>query len=125
MGITTRQFGPSAKGDRLTQSEFDENFNFLETDKQPHVQSVIGTVIDFTDAKIFNLPSNPGTGNITHNLADARIGIVQKIYHNSSSAPSLPGSWVAVGSGTYTTSTLNIIYAEWVSGTRVEYWITK
>jgi hypothetical protein len=29
MGITTRQFGPNAKGSRLTTAEMDENFNYL------------------------------------------------------------------------------------------------
>ena len=125
MGITTKEFGPYAKGARPTTAEMDENFNFLDTTKQPHVQSVSGVLIDFKDAKIYNLPSNPGTGNIAHDLAGARLGIVQKIYHMSSSEPDLPASWVAVGSGEYTVDTLNIIYAEWVSGTRVEYWITK
>lgn len=30
MGITTRQYGPNAKGSRLTTAEMDENFNYLE-----------------------------------------------------------------------------------------------
>ena len=31
MGITTRQYGPYAKGSRLTVAEMDENFNYLDT----------------------------------------------------------------------------------------------
>jgi hypothetical protein len=31
MGITTRQFGPYAKGSRLTTAEMDENFNYLNS----------------------------------------------------------------------------------------------
>jgi hypothetical protein len=31
MGITTREFGPYAKGSRLSVSEMDENFNYLNT----------------------------------------------------------------------------------------------
>lgn len=84
-----------------------------------------GTVIDFTLSKRFNSHSSPATGNITDDLTNARAGIVQKIYHNHSVAPTVPAGWVLIGSGTYTTSVLNIVYAEWVSGTRVEYWIVQ
>jgi hypothetical protein len=84
-----------------------------------------GTEIDFTTSKIFNSPASPSTGNITDDLTDAKIGTVQKIYHNSGSAPTVPAGWVLLGSGTYQTSELNIIFAEWVSGTRVEYWIIQ
>ena len=31
MGITTREFGPYAKGSRLTTAEMDENFNYLNS----------------------------------------------------------------------------------------------
>lgn len=81
-----------------------------------------GTTISFARPQIWNSPSSPATGNITDSLTGAVIGTVQKIYHNSGTAPTFPAGWVLL-SGTYTTSTLNIIYAEWVSGTRVEYWI--
>jgi hypothetical protein len=84
-----------------------------------------GTVIDFTNPKIFNTPASPATGNITDDLTGAKVGVVQKIYHNHSSAPTVPAGWVLVGAGTYATSTLNIIYAEWASGTRVEYWVVQ
>ena len=62
---------------------------------------------------------------ITDSLTSAKIGLVQKIYHNHTVAPTFPAGWVKMGTATYTTSTLNVIFAEWVSGTRVEYWITK
>jgi len=84
-----------------------------------------GTVIAFTSSLVYNSPSSPATGNITDDLTGAQIGIIQKIYHNNSSAPTFPAGWVILGGGVYLTSTLNIIYAEWVSGTRVEYWITN
>jgi len=83
-----------------------------------------GTEIDFTIPKIFSLPSSPETGNITDNLTGAVIGIVQKIYHNSGTAPTLPVGWISIG-GSYVENELNIIYAEWISGTRVEYWVTQ
>lgn len=84
-----------------------------------------GTIIDFAASKIFNSPSSPATGNITDSLTGAEIGVVQKIYHNHSVAPTVPAGWKLIGSATYELSVLNIIYAEWVSGTRVEYWIVQ
>lgn len=87
--------------------------------------SSTGTVIAFTSSLIYNSPSSPATGNITDDLTGAKIGIIQKIYHNDSTTPSFPAGWVRLGQGAYLTSNLNIIYAEWVSGTRVEYWITN
>jgi len=84
-----------------------------------------GAVIDFATSKVFNSPASPATANITDNLTGAKIGTVQKIYHNAGTAPTVPAGWVLLGSGTYQTSELNIIYAEWVSGTRVEYWIIQ
>jgi hypothetical protein len=84
-----------------------------------------GTVITFNESLIYNTSASPGTGNITNSLTDAKLGIVQKIYHNDGSAPTVPAGWVLIGSGTYTTSALNIIFAEWCGGTRVEYWIVS
>jgi hypothetical protein len=84
-----------------------------------------GVTIDFTSLKIYNSPSSPATASISDNLTGAQLGYVQKIYHNYSVAPTFPGTWVKLGVGLYKTSSLNIIYAEWVTGTRVEYWITQ
>jgi hypothetical protein len=84
-----------------------------------------GTVISFTSSLIYNSPSSPATANITDDLTGANIGIIQKIYHNHSSAPTFPAGWVKLGTTVYGLSSLNIIYAEWVSGTRVEYWIAR
>jgi hypothetical protein len=85
-----------------------------------------GTTITFTAGTIYNTPTSAATGDISADTTNAKIGIVQKIYHNHSVAPTFnPSGWVKLGIGTYTTSTLNVIYAEWVSGTRVEYWIVN
>lgn len=83
-----------------------------------------GVVIDFTDPKVFNTASAPATANITNDLTLAKTGIVQKIYHNHTSTPTIPGGWVLIG-GEYVTEELNIIYAEWCESSRVEYWITQ
>jgi len=81
-----------------------------------------GTDISFTQNEIYNTSSAVGTGNITNDLTDAQLGIVQKIYHQEGSAPTVPAGWVLMGSGTYSTTALNVIYAEWCGGTRVVYW---
>ena len=94
-------------------------------DKANKAAAITGVSVAFAIPQIYNSVASPATGNITDNLTGAIIGVVQKIYHNNSVAPTFPAGWVKLGSGTYTTSTLNIIYAEWVSGTRVEYLIVK
>ena len=91
----------------------------------PYTVYASGTDIVFTAPFIYNLPATAATANITGNLTDARPGIIQKLYHNHTIAPTVPAGWVLIGSGVYVPSTLNIIYAEWVSGTRVEYWIVQ
>jgi hypothetical protein len=84
-----------------------------------------GVVVDFTEQKVFNTAASAGTGNITDSLDGAKLGIVQKIYHNAGSPPTVPAGWVLMGSGIYTNSVVNVIYAEWCGGTRVEYWIVQ
>lgn len=85
----------------------------------------LGTLITFTSTTVYNEWDAPATGSLTNDLTGAQIGVVQKIYHNHSIAPSTPAGWVLVSGGVYVPGTLNIIYAEWVKGTRVEYWITQ
>ena len=84
---------------------------------------VASTVISFTDLTIYNSVASPATGNITNDLTGAKKGIIQKIYHQHTSAPTVPAGWVLRGGGIYVPSTLNIIYATFAGGTRVEYWI--
>jgi len=92
---------------------------------QPYTTATTGSVISFVVPQIYNSVASPSTSNITDSLTSAKIGIVQKIYHNHTVAPTFPAGWVKMGTATYTTSTLNVIFCEWVSSTRVEYWITK
>ena len=84
-----------------------------------------GAVISFATPQVYNSIASPSSSNLTDNLTGARIGVVQKIYHNAGTAPTVPAGWVLRGTGSYVTSTLNIIYAEWSVGTTVEYWITQ
>ena len=101
---------------------------YTYADFQTGSQSAVaktGVVISFTENEIYNTSGAVGTGNITNNLTGAQLGIVQKLYHQEGSAPSVPAGWVLMGSGTYSTTVLNVIYAEWCGGTRVEYWIVQ
>ena len=88
-------------------------------------KATTGGEVSFTEKEIYNTSASAGTGNITNDLTGAQLGIVQKIYHQEGSAPSFPAGWVLLGSGTYSTTALNVIYAEWCGGTRVEYWIVQ
>jgi len=81
--------------------------------------------IHFTGNTVFGTYSSPISSNLTDTLTNAKLGVTQKIYHNSGTAPTVPVGWVLLGSTTYQTSTVNIIYAEWSEGTRVEYWIVR
>jgi hypothetical protein len=83
-----------------------------------------GVAISFRTSEVYNSVASPGSGSITDDFSGSIIGVVQKIYHNDTSLV-VPGNWIKLGSGSYTPSVLNIIYCEWVSGTRVEYWIVK
>ena len=99
-------------GDNATNTKYD-------------VTATTGAVISFATPQIYNSIASPSSSNLTDNLTGARIGVVQKIYHNAGTAPTVPAGWVLRGTGAYVTSTLNIIYAEWSVGTTVEYWITQ
>ena len=84
-----------------------------------------GIDISFRTPEVYNTKSSAGTGNITGDYTSAIIGVVQKVYHNDSAAPTVPGTWIKLGTGTYTPGTLNIIYVEWTSSNIAEYWIVK
>ena len=92
---------------------------------QPYAVAATGTNISFAVPQVYNTRTTPATGNLTNTLTGSRRGVVQKIYHNSLIAPSMPVDWVLVGEGFYIPGTLNIIYAEWSEGTTVEYWVTQ
>lgn len=118
LGTRDPRYGGHYKPTAILAEDLREAFVYAAT-------QATGTVIDFKAAKVYNQWDSPATGNITDDLTNARMGVVQKIYHNSLIAPSTPAGWVLVGEGFYVPGTLNIINAEWVSGTRVEYWITQ
>lgn len=91
---------------------------------QPYAVASFVSEITFDVPKIFFNFLAPTSATLTSNLTGAKKGVVQKIYVNHATNPvtSLSG-WVNIGSGTYTPSVPNIIFAEWTDGSRVEYWI--
>jgi len=130
------QTGLAGKVDKVTGKGLStEDYTTSEKSKLSGIQSgaevnvhtipVTGSNIDFATPKIYNSPASPSSSNLTNDLTGASIGVVQKIYSNKAVEPTYPAGWVKVGTGTYTNGALNIIFVEWVSGTRCEYWISK
>ena len=93
--------------------------------KQDLAVATTGAVISFATPQIYNTFTSPTASNITDSLGTAKVGVVQKIYSNKSVEPTYPAGWKLQGTGTYTPSVVNIIFAEWAEGSRVEYWIIK
>lgn len=79
--------------------------------------------ITFTKKTIFGTFLLP-VPTLTSSLSGSRLGIVQKIY-SQAAVFTPPVGWVLIGSVTWDAVGLNIIYAEWVGGTRVEYKIEQ
>jgi hypothetical protein len=80
-----------------------------------------GNDIFFTNSEVYGSATTPITGDLLQpGAAFDSIGVVQKIYHQQGTTPTFPSGWVLL-SGAYSTTLLNIIYAEWCSSTRVEY----
>jgi len=77
------------------------------------------------DRSVYNARSTPGQGNITESSSAGSLGVVNKLYHDDTTEPSYPASWIHVGDSVYVTDVLNIIYFEWVSSSEVEYWIAQ
>ena len=121
--VTGAQLGGASSGISADAN----NILSLGTDSLPLLSQKEATSVEisFNQITLYNTVASAGTGNITNNLTDAKTMTVQKIYHNSGTAPTFPADWVKLGSANYTVSVLNIIFCEWISGTRVEYWIVK
>jgi hypothetical protein len=62
--------------------------------KQDFATATTGSVISFAVPQIYNTVASPSSSNITNDLTGARIGVVQKIFHNSGSAPTFLQGWV-------------------------------
>ena len=77
--------------------------------------------ISFDVVKTYNSYDSPATGDITHDLDGAKFGLTQKIYHNDSSEPTYPSEWVKISDKSYINDNLNIIVAEYIDDSRIEY----
>ena len=98
--------------------------DFTVTVASPAATST-SAVINFIKPTVIGTYTTPITANITDSLTGAKLGTVQKIYHNHSVLPTFPAGWVKLGDNDYLLNALNIIYCEWSEGTRVEYWIVQ
>jgi hypothetical protein len=141
--LTDRDFAPSVDLNTLihivntgdtSQSAFGSSYKATLSDLVPifgEVDAVIqttGTTISFDKRKVYNTASTPGTSNVTTITTGAKLGTIQKIYHNNTIAPTFFNGvtpWTLIGDGVYMVNILNIIYAEWCGNGRIEYWITQ
>lgn len=114
-------YSPNYTNRSLVDKEYVDN----QVGGVPAATTATTTTINFTGQTIYYDASSPGTGNINENLTGSKLGLIQKIYHNDVSEPTYPAGWVLMGDAIYFTSTLNVIYAEWAGGTRVEYWYVQ
>jgi hypothetical protein len=94
---------------------------------QAAAQSILpqtGTLpVTYDVSYIYGDAGAPLTGNITDDQTGAVVGLVQKLYHQQSTIPTFPATYVNIGAVGYVVNELNIIYIEYVSATRIEYWI--
>ena len=99
----------------------DQNLSGL----QPYAVATPFLPITFDVPRIYFNNISPTSADITDSNTGAKIGVIQKIYHTKSTIPTFPATWTRLGTTQYAINTLNIIYCEYVSITRVEYWIAK
>ena len=84
-----------------------------------------GNLVSYVAPTIYNTFDVPTSGNLTDTLANAQLGVVQKIYHFDSVEPAVPAHWVRIGFVPYQPNFLNLIFAEYVGNGRVEYWVMQ
>ena len=91
------------------------------------VQVTADSSVSFTAEEVYNTATTPLTGNLTVDQTGAVLGIVQKLYHNDTVAPTITGvsDVQLMGDGVYFTNELNVIYFEWTETNRVEYWVVQ
>lgn len=86
-----------------------------------------GYDVSFEKPYIYNSHDVTDSQNtaITFDFTNAKIGQVQKMYHNGIYNIELPDEAVRIGSAPYVAGQLNIVYLEFVNTDRVEYWIVQ
>lgn len=96
----------------------------LKSDIIPTVSA--GTVVAFDKDRDYGSEGSPETGNISYTTTGAQVGVISRVIHNHTSAPTFAANMVAgSNSGTYVTSTVNYIVCEYRHATLVKYWISQ
>jgi hypothetical protein len=77
MGITTREYGPFAKGSKLTIAEMDENFNFLNTGPKTSLIPAVDNTYDLgnVDFRWKSIHVGEGTVFITDTVLGTNAGL--------------------------------------------------
>lgn len=88
------------------------------------LQKTNETVV-FDKKSIYGTFEIPISTLIVLDNTNAKIGVVQKMYHNSATSPFPITNAVKIGNESYVTGVVNIIYFEYTSPTRIEYWVTQ
>lgn len=68
-----------------------------------------GASVKFDKVATYGTPTTPITGNITFDFTNAKKGMIQVMYHQSATAPTLPASAYILNSSGYETSHKNMI----------------
>lgn len=96
----------------------------LKADIIPTVSA--GTVVAFDKDRDYGDETTPETGNISYTATGAKVGVISRVIHNHTIAPTFAANMVAgSNSGTYVTSTVNYIVCEYRHATLVKYWISQ
>ena len=91
----------------------------------PNVVQRSGVAIKYDTDTQYNTNLSTGTGDITADLTDARLGATSMLFHSGGSEPSYPATWTRLsGSQNYnTSSTWNLIVSIYHSDTFQTYYI--
>lgn len=114
-------FTPSAH--THTTSEITGLDNALAGKADAAATAATGTVVAFVAPQIYGLVTAE-TGNITADHTNAKVGMVQLMRHQHSSAPTFASEFKKIG-GTYTNNVMNYIMFFYVSNTEILYTISQ
>lgn len=91
------------------------------SDVQPEDIDIINsTIISFTEPQIYGNHSTPITGAITFDLTDAKVGMIQEMYHSGSALPTLPANAVITNEVEYSSDKVNLLLFKYISASRIE-----
>lgn len=84
-----------------------------------------GSEVVWDTYRVYGSADAPLSGPVTSSLTNGTPGIVQKLYHTDTEEPEWPVGWVLMGDAPYVPDELNVVYAVFAGGSRVEYWIAQ